>query len=572
MIVYARMTDPDTLRLLSKKRRKMELDIPMKRIMLATTLAAPLLLNAQELNKPKIALHTWATGFNRPVVVANCGDSRLFVVEQAGVINIVTDSMTVVPTPFLDITNEVQSGGNEQGLLGMAFEPDYADSGYFYVYYIHGSGAGSSRISRFHVSADPNIADPASEQVIFEYPQPATNHNGGDMHFGPDGYLYLGLGDGGNADDTPQHTGQNLTDPLGGIIRIDVSQHNNTFAIPPDNPWANAGLDTLRENWMWGLRNPWRWSFDRLTGDVWIGDVGQNAWEEIDFWLAGDNSGPNFGWSCREGLVADAGSTQTGCHPASFYHSPVAVFGHNIGWQAIIGGYVYRGTQYPHLNGHYIFTDYAAGDFMTFSLGTNYDKDTLLLTTTGGYAAFGEGSDGAMYVANEQNGQVKKIVDACPMAAPTVTNNGTTLTSTVANSYQWYRNGTAIGAATQQSYTPTTGGFYWVVGNFGAPCVLRSDTTTFLISGIEEIAADRIAVYPQPAKDDVVLERRSALDEDLTVDVLDALGRIVASSKWKANDVRIHLDVSALPTSNYFIRALDRSGVSRLSAPLLVTH
>ncbi len=542
----------------------------MKRFLLAFSSALPLLLAAQELNKPKVALHTWASGFTQPVVVANCGDSRLFVVEQAGVIRVVPDSNTVLATPFLDIQTEVQDAGNEQGLLGMAFEPDYADSGYFYVYYIHGTGSGTSRISRFHVSSDPNIADPASEQVIYEYPQPAGNHNGGDLHFGPDGYLYLGLGDGGNANDDPQQTGQDLTDPLGGIIRIDVSQHNNTFIVPPDNPFVNMGPDTLGENWMWGLRNPWRWSFDRLTGDVWIGDVGQNAWEEIDFWPAGDNSGPNFGWSCREGLVADAGSIQPDCHPASFYQSPVAVFGHNISWQAIIGGYVYRGTQYPHLVGHYIFTDYAAGDFMTFGLGTNYDKDTLLLTSTVGYAAFGEGNDGALYVANVENGLVKKIYDPCPMADPIISSDDYTLTAPTASSYQWYLNGQPIAGQIMQTYIPAISGDYQVLVNLGSPCTLISDTLTFIATGLSEEGSAHVRIFPQPAKDQVVVERGTL--EQATLELFDALGRSVYTATWTEGQRQLTVDLTDFSNGTYTLRLLPANGRAITSAPLVIAR
>ena len=206
--------------------------------------------------------------------------------------------------PFLDIHTRVNSGG-EQGLLGLAFDPNYAESGFFYVYYIFGGGNGSSRISRFSVTANPDSAAEASEQVIYSWPQPYSNHNGGDIHFGPDGYLYIGLGDGGSGGD-PEGYAQNMSDPLGDMIRIDVSDPDTTYTIPPTNPFAGLVGDTLPEIWASGLRNPFRWGFDALTGDLWIGDVGQNAFEEVDFWPAGAlyNSHPNFGWNCYEGFGA----------------------------------------------------------------------------------------------------------------------------------------------------------------------------------------------------------------------------------------------------------------------------
>ena len=361
-----------------------------KRILLSATLALPLLLHAQVLNKPKVAVRNWATGFTQPVAVANCGDSRMFIVQKAGVIKIVSDSMTVEPTPFLDITSRVNSTNNEQGLLGLVFEPNYLDSGYFYVYYTHGDPY-FDRLSRFRVTADPNVADPNSEQVLIDVPDPEWNHNGGDLHFGSDGYLYVSFGDGGSGND-PWNNGQNYTEPLGGMFRIDVSEHNDHYLIPPTNHFAyEDGTDTLPELWAVGLRNPWRYSFDRLTGDLWIGDVGQNTWEEVDKWPAEDTTCPNFGWRCREGFVATPGISQSGCQDAGYYVSPLAAFNHTTqGWCSVIGGYVYRGAWYPHHYGHYIFTDYCAGDFLTFSDETNTDVDTMLMTTTAGYAAFGE--------------------------------------------------------------------------------------------------------------------------------------------------------------------------------------
>lgn len=541
----------------------------MQRTLLTLATALPLLASAQSVNKPKIALHNWATGISSPVCVTNCGDSRLFVVEQAGRIKIIADSMNVLATPFLDIHSEVVSGG-EQGLLGLAFEPDYADSGYFYVYYIANIGSsGTSRISRFHVSSDPDVADPTSEQVLWSYPQPASNHNGGDLHFGPDGNLYLGLGDGGGGNDTYSN-GQDLTDPLGGLIRIDVSQHNDTFAIPPDNPFVNAGGDTLHENWMWGLRNPWRWSFDRLTGDVWIGDVGQNAWEEIDFWPAGDNSGPNFGWVCREGLVATPGVSQANCQPASAYESPVGVYAHSTGWVAIIGGYVYRGTQYPHLYGHYMFTDYSYGSFLTY--GPGYDPDTLLTGAGAGFSSFGEGSDGSLYVCNLNNSRVQKIYDPCPMEDPTITNNGDwELESSPATSYQWFLNGIPVPGATDQVYVPTVGGNYQVRANYGSPCNLFSDTLLFVATSVPEHLRPELVTFPQPAVGGMIVERSNTATA-ATFEVVDAMGRVVLSSNWPQGQTQLTVDVSDLTNGGYVGRLLPKGQGSVSTVHLMIAH
>lgn len=539
----------------------------MKNTLLAFTLALPMLLSAQ-MNPVRIALHNWATGLDRPVWLANAGDERMFVVQRLGAIKILTDSMQVLPTPFLDITSQVTSTQNEQGLLGLAFDPGYATNGFFYVYYITGSGSGSSRISRFHVSDDPNVADPTSEVVLYTVAQPYWNHNGGCLQFGPDGYLYCGFGDGGSGND-PYGNGQNLDVALGSMIRIDVSQHNSTYAIPADNPFVGA-QDTLPELWASGLRNPWRYSFDRLTGDMWIGDVGQGAWEEVDFWPAGDNSGPNFGWRCREGLVATPGVDQTGCGTAADYVAPVAAFSHNPqGWCSVIGGYVYRGPSFPHLYGKYIFTDYCAGDFLTF--GSNYALDTLLMTSNFGYAAFGQDLAGELYVVDHENNNIKKIVDACPMPDPVVSFDGHILTSTDANSWQWVLNGFAITGATEQNYVPLVNGSYQVRVNFGGPCLLMSGPVQVVTTGVHEYGDFRPAIYPQPASSNLELRSDDRTKPTFTVDLVDAVGHTVAAFTWPGTEPTLTIDVSGLAQGSYVLRGGD-GGAQRWARMVMVVH
>lgn len=527
----------------------------MKKLALLITAAFPLLVSAQ-LNPARIALHNWASGLSSPVYIANAGDSRLFVVERHGTIRIITDSMQVAATPFLNITAEVNSGFNEQGLLGLAFDPGYATNGFFYVYYINGSGSGTSRISRFHVSADPNVADPSSEVVIYSLPQPFVNHNGGQLQFGPDGYLYCGFGDGGSGND-PNNNGQNLGTALGSMIRIDVSQHNGTYAIPPNNPFVSA-QDTLHEIWASGLRNPWRYSFDRLTGDLWIADVGQNAWEEVDFWPAGNNSGPNFGWRCREGLVPTPGVSQAGCAASAPFVDPVGVFNHGSqGWCAIIGGYVYRGPSFPHLYGKYIFTDYCSGDFITF--GANYDVDTLLLTTTTGFSGFGEDLAGEVYVANVDNGTVKKIVDACPMPDPVITFNGGILSSTDATGWQWLLNGVAVNGATGQNFSPQVNGSYQVRANFGSPCLLVSNAIDVSVSGISGNGMFNPAIFPQPASSRIQLRYEGA-KPTYRIEVMDVIGSKVKSLSWPDSSPVLSIDVADLAEGSYLIRGSASGG------------
>lgn len=539
----------------------------MKKAILILSSLLPLVMTAQA-PPPGIALHNWATGLARPVWIANAGDSRLFIVQQGGIVKILTDSMQVSPTPFLNISSEVNSSGNEQGLLSIAFDPEYATNGYFYAYYINGAGSGTSRISRFHVSADPNVADATSEVILYTRTQPYTNHNGGCLQFGPDGYLYCGFGDGGNQND-PNGNGQNLSNVLASMIRIDVSAHDSSYLIPADNPWV-ATTDTLPEIWANGLRNPWRYSFDRLTGDMWIGDVGQGAWEEVDFWPAGDNSGPNFGWHCREGFVATPGVSQSGCGAATSYVSPLAVFNHTSeAWCAIIGGYVYRGPSFPHLYGKYIFTDYCAGDFM--ALGADNTVDTLLMTTNFGYSAFGQDSTGEMYVADVEHGTVKKIVDPCPMDAPTITYNGYQLISSAANSYQWFLEGFLIPGATGQIYAPTENGNYSVRANYGAPCLLMSDTLSIVNVSVPESVLPPPVVYPQPADDQLHVQVIGGPKSKVTVELFDAVGRPVRNMQWMSGDEILDMQVADLAEGAYVLRATDRNGIL-LNRKVMVVH
>jgi glucose/arabinose dehydrogenase len=538
-----------------------------KRYSTLLPLLLPVVLSAQSLNPVRIGLHNYATQLNGPISLTHVGDDRLFVAEQVGRIRIITDSMVVAATPFLDIQNRVNDTGSEQGLLSLVFSPDYATSGHFYVYYTAGSGAGTSRISRFSVTEDPNVADPDSEEILYTWPQPFSNHNGADLHFGPDGYLYCGFGDGGSGDD-PQNNAQDLTDPLGDMIRIDVSLVGDTFGIPEDNPYATAGGDTLPEIWATGLRNPWRFSFDSETGDMWIGDVGQNAWEEVDFWPAGDNSGPNFGWRCREGLVATPGVSQVGCLPAASYVGPVAVFSHSspVGWCSVIGGYVYRGTKWPNLLGKYIFTDYCGGDFLTF--GEEYDLDTLL-STGSGYTAFGQGPDGELYVMNST--QVRKIYDACPMPDPTITFEEGAITASEADGYQWYFNGSPISGAIEQTYTPLLDGIYHVVADFGGPCELRSDTLLVFGMGVAERNGSDLRLYPQPATDELFIDRTSTSDV-LYLQLVDATGRVMGTAAFAAGQQRARIGLDELANGTYVLRAAYVDGVTFDHYPVMVVR
>ena len=333
------------------------------------------------------------------------GDDRLFVVERGGRI-LVVEGGAALPTPFLDITSLVTSGG-EQGLLGLAFHPQYASNGYFYVNYTDDSG-GDTQIVRYSVSADPNVADAGSALPILSVDQPYENHNGGMLAFGPDGMLYIGLGDGGSGGD-PDNNGQRPETLLGSLLRIDVDA-GSPYAIPPDNPFVGDG--TAREEiWAYGLRNPWRFAFDRLTGDLYIADVGQSAREEIDFEPAGSDGGRNYGWNVMEGTAcyeAPSGCSQTGLQ------LPVHEYTHDDGC-SISGGYVYRGTEVPDAVGRYFYADFCRTWVRSIAV-TGGQADAAQDHTDGtgeieGIASFGEDGFGELYIVSLR-GAVYKLVPA----------------------------------------------------------------------------------------------------------------------------------------------------------------
>ncbi|MBK7342409.1 MAG: PQQ-dependent sugar dehydrogenase [Saprospiraceae bacterium] len=367
----------------------------------------PLYSSAQD-----IMLEPVGSGFALPVDIKHAQDDRLFIVEKGGKIRIMDLSGNVVPTPFLDIDPIVNSTANERGLLGLAFHPDYANNGYFFVNYTGNDG--NTRISRFtRNTTDPNLADPNSELVLLVVNQPFSNHNAGDLAFGPDGYLYVGLGDGGSGGD-PGNRSQNPEEFLGKMLRLDVDG-SIPYGIPTDNPFAQSA-DTLPEIWALGLRNPWRISFDRMTGDLWIGDVGQDAWEEVDMEPAGSKGGLNYGWRCYEGF---APYNTNGCGPADSYVPPVHVYQNtNAIGCSVTGGYVYRGNQQPSLYGKYIYTDYCTGIFWALEpdgMG-GWTNTELANLNNQEFAAFGEDASGELYVAGLGSGIIYRITTPCSLA------------------------------------------------------------------------------------------------------------------------------------------------------------
>ena len=322
------------------------------------------------------------TGLQRPVDLQPDGSGRLFVVEKAGRIRIIQDGQ-LLSQPFLYISDRVGSDGNEQGLLGLAFHPQYSQNGRFFVNYTNKNG--DTVIARYQVSGDPNVADPNSEVELIGVDQPYANHNGGVLAFGPDGYLYAGLGDGGDQGD-PHGNGQRTDTLLGKILRIDVDS-SVKYAIPPDNPFGN-------EVWAYGLRNPWRLSFDKATGDLYIGDVGQDQWEEIDYLPAGSPGGTNFGWNLREGAHDYAGSASPNLT------EPVAEYSHQEGGCSVTGGYVYRGSM-PEWNGIYLYGDYCTGLIWGLIHSGNSWQKQQLFKVNGNITSFGQDPSGEIYLVSD---------------------------------------------------------------------------------------------------------------------------------------------------------------------------
>jgi glucose/arabinose dehydrogenase len=346
-----------------------------------------------------------ASGLSVPLyVTAPPGDAtRLFIVEKTGGIRIVKDG-TLLKTPFLDLSGQVSTTGGEQGLLGLAFDPNYASNGRFFVHYT--DPAGDTRVSSFQVSTDPDIADAGSEQVILTADQPYTNHNGGQLVFGPDGLLYLGLGDGGSEGD-PQGRSQDLSDLLGSILRLNVTA-GSSYTVPPDNPFV-AQTAARPEIWSYGLRNPWRFSFDRGTGDLYIADVGDTHFEEVDVSPAagGAGKGANYGWDLMEGnhCFSSGQCDRTGLT------LPAYEYAHSDGC-SITGGYVYRGSAIPALQGLYFFGDYCKGWVRSFRYvdgAATEPTEWQTLRPGRSITSFGEDAAGELYLTVE-SGRVFKIV------------------------------------------------------------------------------------------------------------------------------------------------------------------
>jgi glucose/arabinose dehydrogenase len=371
---------------------------------------------------PRIDLQPVATGLANPVAITNAaeGSGRLFITLQEGQI-VIYDGTHILPTPFLDITPLVSSGG-ERGLLSVAFHPNHRINGVFFVDYTNIDG--NTVIARYSISRDANIADPNSAVILLTVAQPFANHNGGQLQFGPDGYLYIGMGDGGSGGD-PFNNAQNLGTLLGKILRIDIDS-GFPYAIPADNPFAGVP-NALPEIWAFGLRNPWRFSFDRSMHDLFIADVGQDSWEEVDFQPAGSQGGQNYGWRLMEGNHCY--DPPSNCDPGGLT-LPILEYEHGSNDSngcSISGGYRYRGTQNPDLTGTYLYGDFCTGRIWGASQqGTGGWTTAELLHTSLSISTFGEDEAGEMYVAHysSPDGAIYRIVQVANTSIPPSSGGG----------------------------------------------------------------------------------------------------------------------------------------------------
>ncbi len=529
------------------------------------------IITNQFLSAQTLSITNCASGFNNPVDLANAGDERLFVVEQAGRIRIInTADCSVESTPFLNITSIVEDGGWEQGLLGLAFHPDYANNGYFYVNYIN-SGE-NTVIARYSVDANnPNQADPASAFIIMTINQPYSNHNGGAIQFGPDGYLYIGTGDGGSFAD-PQNRAQNGNSMLGKMLRIDVDNTSggNNYSIPSDNPFL-SDANVLDEIWAIGLRNPWKYTFDTKTGDLWIADVGQYDWEEVNFQPASSTGGENYGWRCYEGMHP---FNTSGCGPATDYDDPIYEFNHNNGC-SITGGYVYRGAKYAGLYGVYLFTDLCSG-IIWGTDATTMNTANLGTFNTQEYSSFGIDVYGQMYIAEIESGNIRKIEETAncnPVAIVNKAeceNNVFTLGALYADelTYQWQVDGNDIAGATDLTHQPTVAGEYTVVATRGncsdvsEAVTVNADCLLVETDMPEDLSA--FAAFPNPVKNNLFLNIQLNAESSVAVSLFKATGQLMDNQNFDltagAND--LEMDMTAFAAGMYFIKLETEKGAT----------
>ncbi|MEM9919535.1 MAG: PQQ-dependent sugar dehydrogenase [Bacteroidota bacterium] len=504
-----------------------------------------------------------ASGYASPVDIAEAGDDRLFVVEQEGFIRILKTDGTKVADPFLDLRDRVHVGGTEQGLLGLAFHPDYESNPYFFVHYIVDVGnSGTSRISRFQADPqDPNKALKESEKIILELAQPFRNHNGGGVAFGPDGYLYIGFGDGGDRGDPLDYA----QDPLiwhGKMLRIDIDTEE-PYAIPPDNPFEGTDFE-LDEIWAFGLRNPWRFSFDRLTGDMWIADVGQNAREEIDFQPANSTGGENYGWDCREGELPYS-SPADECADEPTVIEPVHTYKVSSNCNSVTGGYVYRGCRYPEMYGRYFYAEFCQGYIWSLrpdgSGGWINDEHFRRLNYD--ISTFGEDVEGELYVARWRTGDIYRLTMGDALAVPDINQNGSILSVVdTFSAYQWYQDGAPIAGATMASYTAAVSGDYTLVVTYDNGCTFETATVNVLVTSVDAVdGVVLLGLQPNPSNGRFDLQLDLPEFRRFGLQLVDIHGRTLLEEQHSGQGSwQRSLQLGHLPDGLYYLRVQTAEG------------
>ncbi len=519
--------------------------------------------------QPQLDLELFASGLDSPIGIVNADDDRLFVIEQRGHLQILDEEGNIAETPFLDLSDVVSQSGFETGLLGVAFHPDYSNNGYFYVNYTRQSD-GNTVVSRFSVDPDnPDQADRESEVQMIMVEQPYGNHNGGQLLFGPDNYLYIALGDGGDGGD-PHNNGQDLTTMLGKMLRIDVDADNDSaYVIPPDNPFVDDE-DALDEIWAYGLRNPWRNSFDRHTGDFWIADVGQNDYEEANFQPAGSSGGENYGWRCYE---ANMPFNTEDCGDQANYVFPVFDYPHEgeSCTGSVTGGYVYRGALYSGLFGVYVLADFCTGNVYTIT-STSGEFEGTQVGNFGAtdVTAFGEDQYGELYVVLQGSGEIHKLVetgDCNPVAmiatgdtALVIEPDSSLVIQAFYNpslTYQWYKNDELLAEEVQHELEVTEEGNYSVhVTNPANECTSISEPleVTMMSTSVALKELKGVRVYPNPATDVLRVEGLPQTG-NLQVGLFDSRG-VSLYSKTAVSVGSMSIPTNNFPDGMYHLRII----------------
>ncbi len=491
------------------------------RFQLGLGLAVIQIVSAQEIQTVQVL-----SGITAPTDIQHAGDGsgRLFLVQQNGIVRLYRPG-ALAPQPFLDIRNKTRASG-EQGLLGLAFPPGFAQKQRLYVNYTDLNG--DTVISMFRVSANPDIADAASESVLLRIDQPFANHNGGQLRFGPDGYLYVGMGDGGSGGD-PFNNGQSLGTLLGKILRLDTESTPGAVRAPPDNPFANSA-GVRPEIWAYGLRNPWRFSFDREAGDLWIADVGQNAYEEVNFQPRASRGGENYGWNRMEG----AHCYLAGCNSQGLT-LPVAEYSHADGC-SVTGGFVYRGRASPGLRGIYLYGDYCSGRIWGVERQGSQRTSRLLLSSGFSISSFGEDEAGEIYVANAANGTIHRITGsrAPRFTSSAVVNPASYVPGMVAGSFvAAFASGVLDQAGVVRADRiplPTTlGGVSVTVDGMAAPVLALAN-----LNGMEQVNFQAPFEIAGRASAAVVISRDGAASAPVNVQVVDLQPAVYTSDGARA--------------------------------------